>query len=265
MRFEDNDLVQDNKALSDKASGKVSHQSRSKQNSQHSQTQSQKGKQIQEHFNTDSKLSNRTITSSSSSESSNKSESNEVEEAKEDIIRSNGKSNISNYSNLRRNTLYFNSQNTPLNKEDSSHPFIFIQNRLNNISKLDDRFEKYKTWTIHRLEQELALYNTILFYLGIIIALVDVAVVTILYYEHFEYLKKWEITDAGQIFRIVCLIASIITAIGVAAKHALMSKVDILKYLLAYNSYIANESKVAITLEIVVHLLQPYPYTEYEW
>lgn len=92
-------------------------------------------------------------------------------------------------------------------------------------------------------------YSEISFYMDIIVAIFDLTIVTILYYEHFEYLKKLEITQSGNVLRIVCLVLSFII-IGIQIARDILQK---------------NGFTFFKILNILVHLIQPYPSVQFNW
>lgn len=92
-------------------------------------------------------------------------------------------------------------------------------------------------------------YSEISFYMDIFIAFFDLVVVTILYYEHFEYLKKLEITESGNILRIICLIISF-----------LIVAIQIIRDILQKSVFTISK-----LLNIALHLIQPYPSVQFNW
>lgn len=168
------------------------------------------------------------------------------------------------YPVLRKNRSYLNKS---LNSEDNAKAFALVKSRLNNVSKLEDNYESFMTLTIYDLQQKMLFYNKLLICFDLSIAILDLIVVTMLYFEHFNYIQKLEITEEGNIQRWICFGLSILASILIGIRFNFNRKYETLKYVLNYNSYLYNSnfSVTAIIVEIVFHLIQPYPNVEYHW
>lgn len=153
-----------------------------------------------------------------------------------------------------------------LNEDVKSVQFEKIKDRLSSLCTYNKDFEKYKEMSIVDLHKEIKILRTYLVVEDVVIAIAGLIVVTVLYFEHFEYLKNYDITNAGQILRIICLIISILTCILIAKRNSSYFKFENLKYICLVNNRKNEDNYLKNTiLEIVVHLIQPYPYLSYDW
>lgn len=144
---------------------------------------------------------------------------------------------------------------------------VAIKSRIDNLSKLDISFNEFSTMDRYQITNKYNKLRTYLKVLDFIIAILDIFVVTSLYFEHFEYLDNLDITSSGNIWRIVCTCISLIVLILLGLRFYIKLKFENVKYILSYNAYIvfANKRISNLILECLVHILQPYPSTQFHW
>lgn len=162
---------------------------------------------------------------------------------------------------------FINHKHTFQNLKFYDYNSISIKSRLENISKLEVSFSKYENMNLEEIKRK---YNQLRLYMRIIdilIALLDIIIITVLYFEHFTYLENLKITDEGNIMRIVCISISIIVSLLLIIRSNIKINVEHLKYVLSYHHFIILENKILIVLmiEIFIHLIQPYPFLFFDW
>lgn len=144
---------------------------------------------------------------------------------------------------------------------------LSIKSRLENLSKLELSFNNLEGYDEKELKVEYNRLRRNLQVFDFIIAFLDLYVVTSLYFEHFDYLEQLKISDTGNILRIVAISISFITTILLVLSFYNKIKFENVKYILSYNPYIlfANRKAWTLIIEIVIHIIQPYPSVQVSW
>ena len=178
--------------------------------------------------------------------------------------------NMKNYSYnpdaFKRNSNHFGSHHVPLIKDINSNAFKFIKKRAETLIMIDKKKEYIMNLTIIDLQNNLTLYYKIVFRFDMLIILFDLTVVTMLYFEHFDYLNKMTISESGKKIRIVCLILSIINCLIIIIKEVFRKKYETMKYLLNYSShYKFGYNYYLLGAELSLHVIQPYPGLKKHW
>lgn len=144
---------------------------------------------------------------------------------------------------------------------------LSIKSRVDNLSKLELSFNGLEDYNENDLKAEYNRLRRNLQILDFIIAFFDLFVVTSLYFEHFLYLAELKITDDGNLLRIVAASISFVTTLLLILRFFYKIKFENVKYILSYNPYImfANRKAWTLILEIVLHIIQPYPSVQVAW
>ena len=160
----------------------------------------------------------------------------------------------------------FLQKNSLLKKNLTLISLNVFNGKMGNIIKNDNKLTYLKNFTINDLQMKLNSNLLYLKILDIIIILLNLFIVTTLYFEHFEYIKLFKLDNKNNILRIVCLILSLIVIVCLVIREKILYEYNIFKYLLSFTEKLDFKINYKIlAVEVFIHCVQPYPKLRYEW
>lgn len=144
-----------------------------------------------------------------------------------------------------------------------------IKKRINDLIDYDPVNQKYLSLEALEIKKLSEKFKRFLLYSDYIIAILNLIIVTTLYFEHFSYIEKFEITDSGNKLRIACIVFSVINCVMICLRFAFKKTYESLKYILndLDSNFVdlAHSNKIFLVLEVFIHLIQPYPSVQLSW
>ena len=142
-----------------------------------------------------------------------------------------------------------------------------IKSRIEKVNKLLKRVIFTPDIDRYSLSIEYSSLKFRLQVIDIIIAILDVIVLTSFYFEHFNYLDNFVIGDVGNIIRIVNLIISIIVCIILIFRYFINIKFEYIKYILncSLRLKLGKKKYYMLMFEVLLHIIIPYPNLSYYW
>lgn len=160
-------------------------------------------------------------------------------------------------------------------KKNYSMSGSYIQRQDSKIKRKDKIFKnhkdldhKYGKYTLDQLKNLRIRQRRLLIFMDCFCALTDIAVVTWLYIDHFNWVNnKYITTTSSDINKSICLILSLFVCLLIAMRFFEKSKYENLKYILNMRSTVVKKkiNPTYLFLEIFIHVIQPYPKLTVNW
>ena len=100
-------------------------------------------------------------------------------------------------------------------------------------------------------------------YIDVFSFIADFSVVTALYFNHFEYNKHgYKPNNSDNFLRFICLGISILVVFSLIIRYNVYKEYKNVKYMMSLKASVPSQriKKLRFTLEILCHIIQPYPY-----
>ena len=100
-------------------------------------------------------------------------------------------------------------------------------------------------------------------YIDVFSFIADFSVVTALYFNHFEYNKHgYKPNNSDNFLRFICLGISMLVVFSLIIRYKVYKEYKNVKYMMSLKASVPSQriKKLRFTLEILCHIIQPYPY-----
>lgn len=155
------------------------------------------------------------------------------------------------------------SQSKHFNKRDSNVLASSFFKKKNNTPYIP----YYSSLSKEQLKSIYKFNELIILVLDVGAFVIDLVIICIFYWNHFLFNKNgYKLSKSDNIIRLICLVVSgLIIAIKVVRKIFLIKRKKAIEYILKLRIKPPKKSinLIALSVEIITHLIQPYPYVEY--